>query len=251
VTAAGEHDRYARRSILRSERMYGEGFQSPGQRGAMAWACAMLDLSPGARVLDVGSGLGGPAAYLAREHGVQVVGVDTAPAMVELSRERAAPGVTFLLGDVRSLELPERSFDVVWTRDTILYVPEKAAIWSRIRGLLRPGGRLLATDFCGGEGEPSPAFARYAGDAGYHLPSIPAYSDTLREAGFADVVASNETPRFEQSLRGELARLAATRDAFLAEFSAEDYAYLVDRWRKKIDFCASGQLRWGLFLATA
>ena len=255
MTAPAEHDRYTRRSILRSERMYGQGFQSPGQQGAMAWACALLDLRPGTRVLDVGSGLGGPAAYLAREHGAHVVGVDTAPAMVELSRERAArdglADVTFLLGDVRSLDLPERSFDVVWSRDTILYVPEKDALWRRLHALLRPGGQLLVTDFCRGEATLAPDFAEYVASCGYHLQSIPAYAATLRDAGFAGVHPSDETARFERSLRDELDRLAATRESFLAEFGPEDYAYLVDRWRKKIAFCASGQLRWGLFRASA
>jgi phosphoethanolamine N-methyltransferase len=253
VTAAAQHDRYERRSILRSERMYGEGFQSPGRHDAMAWACAMLELRPGMRVLDVGSGLGGPAAYLAREHGVDVVGVDTAPAMVELAAERAArdglAGVTFRLGDVRTLELAPASFDVVWTRDTVLYVAEKAALWARVHELLRPGGQLFVTDFCRGAGEPAPDFAEYASSCGYHLQTIAAYARTLAECGLVGVRAVDETPRFERSLRDELAGLTATREAFAEELGQEDYEHLVERWRRKIDFCARGELRWGLFLA--
>src|SRR5438105_7880764 len=104
-----EPDRYSRRNILRAEQMYGPGYQSPGQAEAVEAACAMLDLRPGMRALDLGSGLGGPAMHLAREHDLNVVGLDVAHDMVELSHERLAESglhsVEFLEGDVRALEL--------------------------------------------------------------------------------------------------------------------------------------------------
>src|SRR5262249_53658683 len=84
-----EADRYTRRSILRSERMYGEGFQSPGNIAAVESFCARLEMRPRVRVLDIGSGLGGSAFYFAERYDARVLGLDVAPAMVELSTERA------------------------------------------------------------------------------------------------------------------------------------------------------------------
>ena len=248
-----ETDRYTDRNILRAEQMYGRGFQTPGGLAAVERACARLDLHPGTRVLDVGSGLGGPAMHLAAAYGATVVGVDTAEAMHRLSSERAreagVPGVSFLLGDVRTLALEPDSFDVVWTRDAILYVQDKEAIWSCLAELLRPGGQLYVADFCRGQADGSPDFESYIANAGYYLQTIPAYAATLAGCGFADVQPSDETEAFAGSLVAELEHLESTKQALLAAFSREDYEYLVDRWRKKIELSRRGELRWGAFLA--
>src|SRR5262245_51624116 len=112
--------------------MYGEGFQSPGNIAAVASFCARLELKPRMRILDIGSGLGGSAFYLADRYDACVVGLDVAPAMVELSTERARERnlstVVFQLGDIRNHPLSADAFDLAWTRDAILYVPENG--WS-------------------------------------------------------------------------------------------------------------------------
>lgn len=233
--------------------MYGQGFQSPGQLAAVDAGCARIGLRPGMRVLDIGSGVGGPAFHLAERYGVAVLGLDVAPAMVELSRERLAAtgltGVSFELGDVREYPLPERSFDVAWSRDAIMYVADKDAVWRPVLGALKPGGRLYVTDFCLGPAPASPAFREYLAAAGYHLESVAAYAERLGRCGFVAVDARDETEAFERSLDDELERLARVKSDFMAEFSAEDYDYLVDRWRKKIGFCHRGELAWGVFAA--
>ncbi|HET7770549.1 MAG TPA: methyltransferase domain-containing protein [Chloroflexota bacterium] len=249
-----EAQRYTRRSILRSEQMYGRGFQSPNYPGAMEEFCALAGLREerrGVRVLDVGSGLGGAAFYLAERFGAQVTGVDAAAAMVELASERAADagieGVTFVHGDVRTLPLERGAFDLVWTRDCILYMPEKGLVWGRLHDALVPGGRLLVTDFCRGGGEPSEAFQAYVRQCGYALQTIREYAATLEGAGFQDVVARDLTARFAETLREERAELLARREQFLAQFEREDLEYLVSRWEKKDAFCRERHLAWGCF----
>jgi phosphoethanolamine N-methyltransferase len=249
-----ETDRYTRHAILRAEQMYGRGFQSPGQREAVDRAAALLDLQPGQRVLDVGSGLGGPAMHLATVYGVHVLGLDTAAAMVEMACERLGETdlrhVDFRHGDVRTLDLPADSFDPVWTRDTLLYVADKPSTWRALHRLLRRGGRLYVADFCLGPTPASTDFVAYLAHAGYHLRSIPDYAAALTTAGFADARGWDETDAFEQSLAAELTRLERVRDTFLGSFSADDYRYLTDRRAQKIAFCRRGELAWGWFLAT-
>src|SRR5262249_22593581 len=145
-------ERYTRKSILRSERMYGDGFQSPGNIVAMEFFCRMLAMRQGMQILDIGSGLGGASFYFAENFDAIVTGLDIAEAMIEISNERKLEkrlqNVTFVHGDVRDCRFVENSFDLVWTRDAVLYLPEKRFVWERIYRCLKPGGLLFITDFC-------------------------------------------------------------------------------------------------------
>ncbi|MGI9422736.1 MAG: methyltransferase domain-containing protein, partial [Hyphomicrobiaceae bacterium] len=160
-----EANRYSRRSILRSERMYGEGFQSPGGLDAVKGFCRRLHMRQGMKILEVGSGLGGSAFYLAETFGADVLGLDISPEMIALSTERkekkGVSNVSFRRGDIRTSDLDMVAFDLVWTRDCILYVPEKELLWSKVCAALKPGGQLFVTDFCRGEGALSDEFETY------------------------------------------------------------------------------------------
>ena len=83
-SAHTEAARYSRRSILRSEWMYGHGFQAPGGIAMVESFCQRLQLRPGMRVLDVGSGLGEADFHLAARYQAEVLGVDSSPVMVEI-----------------------------------------------------------------------------------------------------------------------------------------------------------------------
>jgi len=248
-----EADRYTRSSILRSERMYGEGFQSPGNIAAVASFCARLEMKPRMRILDIGSGLGGSAFYLADRYGARVVGLDVAPAMVELSTERTQERnlstVVFRLGDIRSYPLAADAFDLVWTRDAILYVPEKRMVWRKVFNSLKPGGQLFITDFCRRRGDLSGDFSAYLEQCHYHLQDIGEYTDTLHQAGFEIATAEDVTSEFIDSLEKEREQLIRHKAEFLADFDEADYRYLVERWEMKTRFCRQGDLRWGLFVA--
>src|SRR5262249_45459331 len=186
--------------------------QSPGNIAAVESFCARLEMRPRVRVLDIGSGLGGSAFYFAERYDARVLGLDVAPAMVELSTERARERdlstVAFRLGDIRSYPLAAEAFDLAWTRDAILYVPEKGVVWRRVFNCLKPGGQLFVTDFCRRRGELSPDFSAYLDRCHYHLQDIGEYADTLRRAGFETLTAEDVTPPFINSLEHERQPLA-------------------------------------------
>ena len=249
-----EAARYSRRSILRSEWMYGHGFQAPGGIAMVESFCQRLQLRPGMRVLDVGSGVGAADFHLAARYQAEVLGVDSSAVMVEISTERASAkgvrGVSFLHGDIRTVPL-DAAFDLVWIRDCILYVPagEQRSLWERLGSVLVPNGQLFVTDFCRGEAPPSPEFTRHISDCQYHLSTIDRYARLLEEAGYLSVQSEDLTDDFLRFLRMELAHLERDRSSFLQEFTEADYQHLSERWIKKIQFCEHGELRWGLFLA--
>jgi SAM-dependent methyltransferase len=100
-------------------------------------------LTPGMRVLDLGSGSGN-VARLAAElvgPGGAVVGIERDPAAVEFARRRTdAAGVEFRVGDVRTLDGVEGGFDAVVGRLVLMYLPDPAAALRRAAALVRPGG---------------------------------------------------------------------------------------------------------------
>jgi SAM-dependent methyltransferase len=104
-------------------------------------------IGAGMRVLDLGSGAGDVALLLAEMIGPRgrVVGVDMNGAILETARARASAAgwtnVTFLEGDVRTLEL-ERGFDAAVGRFVLMYLPEPAAMLRHLATRVRRGGIL-------------------------------------------------------------------------------------------------------------
>jgi phosphoethanolamine N-methyltransferase len=256
-TAAASFDqeatRYTRRSILRSERMYGHGFQSPGQLPLMDEFCRRLPMKQGMRILDIGSGLGGAAFYFADRYGATVKGIDIAQAMIEISSERAQEKgesrVHFSEGDICTSTIAEHGFDLVWSRDCILYIPQKQRVWTAIHRALAPGGQVFITDFCRRKEAISPDFTDYLATCHYHLQDIDAYASSMSASGMEVLVREDMTAKFIELLEREQNDLIRRRDEFLQEYDEQDYRYLVSRWDSKLRFCREGDFRWGLFIA--
>lgn len=86
---------------------------------------AKLDLQPGQKVLDVGCGIGGGDFYMADKYDVHVVGIDLSINMISFALERAIGlkcAVEFEVADCTKKEYPDGTFDVIYSRDTILHI---------------------------------------------------------------------------------------------------------------------------------
>jgi phosphoethanolamine N-methyltransferase len=246
---------YSRTGILRYEKIFGHGYVSTGGHATTEYLCSKLDgaLRPGARVLDVGSGIGGAAFHLAGTYGAVVTGVDLSPEMIKIARERALeanapPTVTSILGDILTYPFAG-PFDVIWSRDALMHLPDKPGLFSRLHALTAPGGRLVITDYAKGVGQRSPEFHSYIESTGYHVVDPASYGRLLEGAGYVDVAVEDATDRFVEILERELEILATNRQDFLASFSEKDLNYLVDRWKMKVRFCQAGHMKWGIYRA--
>jgi SAM-dependent methyltransferase len=108
----------------------------------------LLDVTgvgPGTRLLDVACG-SGYAAALAAARGAEVTGIDIAPALLEIARERAPDG-TFLEGEMDALPLPDEQFDVVTSVNGFQFALDPANAFAEAARVLVPGGRLAAATF--------------------------------------------------------------------------------------------------------
>src|SRR5215208_365751 len=118
----------------------------------------------GARVLEVGCGPGHLSIRLARQHGLDVTGLDLDPAMIERARanaDRSEDGderrPSFLVGDVASLPFPDESFDLVVSTMSMHHWADPTAGMAEIDRVLRPGASALIWDF-------RPGFQPFHGD---------------------------------------------------------------------------------------
>lgn len=111
----------------------------------------MAGITPGMRVLDVGSGAGDVALLLAEYVGQQgsVVGVELNPRMVQLARQRAQQAglsnISFLEGDIHTVAL-DGEFDAVVGRLILIYIRDSVAVLRRLVEHLRPGGIVAFQD---------------------------------------------------------------------------------------------------------
>ncbi|XXG41615.1 hypothetical protein AAC387_Pa01g2047 [Persea americana] len=211
--------------ILRYDRVFGEGYVSTGGLGTTKEFVAKLELKPSQKVLDVGCGIGGGDFYMAENFDVEVV------------------------VDCTKKSYPDNAFDVISSRDTILHTQDKPALFRTFYKWLKLGGKVLISDYCKRAGIPSPEFLQYIKQRGYDLHNIEAYGQMLKDAGFKEVIAEDRTDQFLNVLQRELDAVKKDKDAFIKEFSENDYSEIVNGWKAKLKRSSVGEQRWGLFIA--
>ena len=98
--------------------------------------CKLLDLKKGMRVLDIGSGIGGSAFLMAQKYGVNVHGIDLSKNMVGIARQSASKEifpdnatVTFEICDATTVAFPSNTFDLIYSRDSILHIDDKLSLF--------------------------------------------------------------------------------------------------------------------------
>ena len=171
---------------------------------------ALASMRPGEAVLDLGSGAGLDcflAAEQVGEHGA-VYGVDFTQDMIDKANENAAKlglaNVTFMHGDIEALPLQAAMVDVVISNCVINLAPDKAAVFREAFRVLRPGGRLMVSDYVltrPASEEEMQDMALLTGCVSGSLPEAD-YADIVRGAGFADVTVER-APQHEEMVDGQ------------------------------------------------
>ena len=128
-----------------------------GGREATTELAQLAGLNSEIHVLDLGSGLGGSARYMASEFGSSVTGLDLTQEYCDVATMLAGlthldSKVVFRQGSALDMPFESESFDLVWTEHTQMNISDKMKFYSEIARVLRPDGRLVFHDIFQGEG---------------------------------------------------------------------------------------------------
>lgn len=116
-----------------------------------------LPVSAADRILDIGSGLGGPARYMARRFGCRVEGIDLTAEFCEVARLLTArlgleERVSFRQGDALAMPFEDESFDGAYSMNVSMNIADKRALYRGIRRVLKPGAWLCLSEVAQGPG---------------------------------------------------------------------------------------------------
>lgn len=159
----------------------------------------LAGITPGATVIDIGGGLGGPARVLAQEFGAHVSVVDLTESFVKTgaaltARLGMADRVTFRHGDALALPFPDSSFDLAWTQHATMNISDKERLYTEIHRVLRPGGRLVFHEIMPGPVEPLQFPVPWASNASISfLRTSEEIAALLAQLGFVQVVWNDHT----------------------------------------------------------
>ena len=161
-------------------------FHSGGKSATLRLA-RLAALRPGLRVLDVGGGLGGPARTLATEFGCRVTVVDLTESYVRAGAALTArlglgDRVTHRVGDALALDVGGDAFDVVWSQNSGMNIPEKERLYAGFARVLRPGGLLALQEPMAGPVQPVVFPVMWARDAGSSFLRVPGEMRRVIEA---------------------------------------------------------------------
>lgn len=171
---------------------------------------------PGAKVLDIGGGLGGPARMLAAEYGCEVTVLDVTEAYCRIGavltqRAGLSDRVRFRQGDALDLPFEADSFDCVWTQHCTMNIDDKAGLYREIARVLRSGGKLASHEIMAGPVQPIHFPVPWAAEPELSFLVTPAETHHLLErVGLQVLRLDNDTATACAWYRDKLAAAPAT-----------------------------------------
>lgn len=245
-------EEYDEAMVAALELLWGEGFLSPGGPAEVDEILKGSSIA-GKTVMDIGCGIGGIDLLLATGYGAaQVIGIDVeAPNIALASKRAAAKGladrVAYKLVEPGPFPFADASFDVVFSKDAMIHIPDKEALFRDVFRVLKPGGLLLASDWLRGDDKPSSTeMERYVGLEGlsFAMASPHHYEAAMRAAGFQEVEVRDRNGWYLATARHELAQINGQFHERLVQLvGASETDRQTQVWEAMIVVLESGELR--------
>ncbi|WP_420583800.1 class I SAM-dependent methyltransferase [Ruegeria sp.] len=176
-----------------------------------------LELTPGANVLDIGSGLGGVTRTIAEESSAKVTGIDLTQEFCDAAKAISdwvglSEQTTFIHGDATKLPFSDSSFDGAVTVHVAMNIPDKLSVYKEARRVLKPGARFGIYDILQGEGGDVVYPTPWAMDASISYLATPKeMASFLQDAGFRILEEEDSTAESYDWLKARISKPKSDR----------------------------------------
>ena len=165
---------------------------------ATAEIAALAGITADMSVLDVGSGIGGPARFVAAAHGCRVTGIDLSAPFVDAARYLTGrtgqdEQVSFMTASALDLPFGDGGFDIALLLHVAMNIADRAGLYREIRRVLRQGGRFVTFDVVAAGGAPHLPVPWARTPATSFLLTVAATRAAIEQAGFRTLVSRDDT----------------------------------------------------------
>lgn len=234
------------------EKVWGEGYLSPGGPDEIEKIVDGVDFA-GKKVLDIGCGTGGIGLFIAETYKpAHLLGVDVEFGVVERATQSAKDGglenrVTFERVEPGPLPFDDGAFDIVFSKDAMIHISDKEALFAEVFRVLAPGGLVAACDWMSSTDGPfSKELEHYIAleDIGFGMASPARYESALAQAGFQNIVMTDRNAWYRDRVTQEYDALRGPLYAGLVESVGKDFVdHSVDIWEALKVVVDRGELR--------
>ncbi len=172
-----------------------------GGRGETRQLASESGLAKGMKVLDIGSGIGGPARTLASEFGCSVTGLDITEefclaAEMLTKKVDLSDSVRFVQGSALRIPFGDNKFDAVWMQHAAMNIEDKALLFSEVKRVLKPEGLYIFHEIMAGETDILYYPVFWADEASLsHLVSPSVNHKFITQAGFEQILWDDVSER--------------------------------------------------------
>ncbi len=213
------------------------------------------ELSAGITVVDLGSGYGDTARYLAQHFGCRVVGVNLVHSQnvrsLSFSQEAGLGRRIFAVeADFVRVPLASNCTTVVWSQEALLHAPNRSQVISEAARLLQPGGTFIFTDLLQtGPMQPEEAQRIYERVNIDSLETFDSYRQHLQAARLLVTEVVDLSRYVARSYANHIEEMQQARATLDEAVGAEYVAYTIEAMGRWVIAAKQGKLGWGLFVA--
>ena len=250
MSSSSDHQEYDENFVGALEVIWGEGYLSPGGKEEVVLVVGDQDLQ-NKTILDIGCGSGGIDKLLVNHFQAKhVTGIDIDPSLIDRCKKRLSETekskIDYIFVQPGKLPFEDNSFDVVFTKDSLIHIQDKVSICEEVIRVLKAGGKFIASDWLKDIGPMTPEMQHYVDleDLGFGMGNIEEYRSALEISGFKDIDFVDRNKWYCHLAKEELEKLSGVLYDQLIEAAGQELGdQQIKIWKAMVVALEQGQLR--------